>query len=147
MLGYWLFSVLGVGLSCVDCRRHRLPHSITGTLWVICAFLFTAESVYHRQVAHLAEAALSGIAVSAALMLLAMALPGQLGLGDVHFAGAIAFTLGWLQWENAATAIVAALIFQWIWTVMAVAKTHDRTMTLPLGPALFGAWVVTIAIA
>ncbi|MER7273497.1 prepilin peptidase [Dactylosporangium sp. NPDC000244] len=142
--GYWLFSVLGVGLTYVDLRRRRLPHLVIGTIWAICAILFTAESVYRHQVGDLAEAVISGLAVSAALMLIALAAPGQLGLGDVHLAGTVAFTLGWLEWKSAAMAIAVALTFQWVWTVITVVRTRHRGVALPLGPALFGAWVIAI---
>jgi leader peptidase (prepilin peptidase)/N-methyltransferase len=147
MPGYWLFSVLGVGITYVDVRRHRLPHVTTGALWSSCGTLFVIESVHSGRSVHLIEAMSSGLAVSAAMLLIALAAPGQLGLGDVHFAGAVAFTLGWLRWEIAAVAVVIALAIQWIWTLIAVARTRDRKIALPFGPALFGAWVIAITVA
>lgn len=145
--GYWLFNVLGVGLSYTDIRRHRLPHTIIGTLWSVCAALFTIEALHNNRWAILAEAIGSGLAVSAALLLVALIAPGQLGLGDVHFAGAVAFTLGWFGWQVAVVAILYALVAQWILALWVSLRTGDRSARLPLGPALFGAWVVMVVVS
>ncbi|GAA3346529.1 hypothetical protein GCM10020358_57860 [Amorphoplanes nipponensis] len=145
--GYWLFSVLGVGLTYTDLRRHRLPHAMVGATWLTCAVLFTVESIIDDRFTTLTQAAVSGLVVSAALLLTALAAPGQLGLGDVHFAGATAFILGALGWQVSATAILAALIGQWIFALVTVARSRERSTKLPFGPALFGAAILAMIFA
>ncbi|WP_203780166.1 prepilin peptidase [Paractinoplanes rishiriensis] len=145
--GYWLFSVLGVGLSYIDLRRHRLPHAMVGATWLTCAVLFTIESINDGRFTALAQAICSGLAVSAILLLVALVAPGQLGLGDVHFAGATAFTLGWLGWQVSATAILTALVAQWVLALVTVARSRDRSTKLPFGPVLFGASILATIFA
>ncbi|GIF74141.1 prepilin peptidase [Asanoa siamensis] len=140
--GYWLFSVLGVGLSYVDLRLRRLPHLATGVLWSTCAALFLIESIRLGVTTHLIQAVTCGTLVSMSMLLAALALPGQLGLGDVHLAGAVAFTLGWLDWKIALTAITGAWIAQGIWGWMSVLRTRRRGIALPFGPTLFVAWAI-----
>ncbi|MGI5238766.1 prepilin peptidase [Dactylosporangium sp. CA-139066] len=145
--GYWLFSALGIGLVCTDMRTLRLPHSATGILWLTCGTLFIAESVSREHFAKLVTAAGSGVAVCALLLLVALLAPGQLGLGDVNFAGAIAFSLGWISWRAAIAAILVAFVAQWIAMKVLSIKADERSDGLALGPALYGGWLLAIAFA
>lgn len=113
----------------------------------MCAILFTIESINSGRFTALAQAAGSGLAVSAVLLLTALAAPGQLGLGDVHFAGATAFTLGWLGWQVSATAILTALVAQWILALVTVIRNCQRSTKLPFGPVLFGAAIMATIFA
>ena len=85
--------------------------------------------------------------MSAALLLTAFAAPGQLGLGDVHFAGATAFALGWLGWQVSATALLTALAAQWILALVTAARSRQRSTKLPFGPVLFGAAILATIFA
>ena len=142
--GFWLFSVLGVGLSYVDIRRRRLPNVATGAVWSVCAALFFIESAHGGRATHLMQAIGCGLLILVGMLIVALAAPGQLGLGDVHFAAAITFTLSWIRWEIGVAAIIVAWLVQAAWTLPAAMYFRRTATPFPFGPTLFGVWVVAV---
>ena len=142
---FWLFAVVGIGLSIMDVRRHRLPHALTGGLWAACIVCFTAAATVEGDVDPLRRAIIAGVAASAGLLAIALALPGQLGLGDVVLGGAVTLSLGWLSWRAALLGLVAALLLQA--AVGLGVSVRARQAVIPMGPALIAGWLVAICAA
>ncbi|GAB1644379.1 prepilin peptidase [Krasilnikovia sp. MM14-A1259] len=138
---FWIFAVLGVGLAIIDLRRHRLPHAITGILAGASVVCFTIAVALGASPAPLLQALAAGLITASVLLMIALALPGQLGLGDVVFSGVIALNLGWLSMGAVMTAIVTGFLIQG--GVALVARTSGATQeTLSLGPALLAGWLL-----
>lgn len=143
LLGFWIFAVLGVGLAVIDARRRRLPHRLTGALWASSALCFLAVAVTGGGVEPVVRAAAAGIATAAVFLVVALALPGQLGLGDVVLAGAVTFTLGWLSWQAAVVGILAGLLAQGV--IVVAVKVFSRGQAMwPMGPALLAGWLLAV---
>ncbi len=142
----WLFAVVGIGLSISDLRRHRLPHAMTGTLWIACSVGVAAESLVTGQARSLITAALAGAAVTLLTLVIALALPGQLGLGDVNLSGVIAMSLGWLSWEAAATGLLLGIAAQAVVALVMRAQGANRHSSLPFGPALLLGWIMAVVL-
>jgi leader peptidase (prepilin peptidase)/N-methyltransferase len=141
---FWLFAVIGVGLAIIDVRCRRLPHSLTGALYVSSGFCFVAAAVTGGDVEPLARAIGAGAATAAVLLVVALALPGQLGLGDVVLAGAVTFSLGWLGVQVAVVGLIAGLTVQGVAAI--VVKLRRAGMAaLPMGPALVAGWLLAVA--
>ncbi|MDM4721369.1 prepilin peptidase [Micromonospora sp. WMMA1363] len=140
MPAFWAFAVVGVGLAVIDVRRRRLPYALTGTLATVCVICFLVAAAINGNYAALLRAVVAGSATTAALLLIALALPGQLGLGDVALAGAITLSLGWLSWQAAAVGILCGLMIQGFLGVVAKARTRIDS-ALPMGPALLAGWL------
>ncbi|WP_240742361.1 prepilin peptidase [Micromonospora zingiberis] len=139
---FWIFAVVGVALSIIDVRCRRLPHCLTGALWGSSAAFFIAATVTGGGIGPLVQSAIAGIIATTLMLGLALALPGQLGLGDVLLTGAIAFNLGWLSWQTAGIGLIAGLSLQ---AVLAVATRRGRAPDpMPLGPALIAGWLVAV---
>jgi leader peptidase (prepilin peptidase)/N-methyltransferase len=141
---FWLFAVVGVGLAIIDVRCRRLPHSLTGILFVSSGLCFVAAAATDGGPEPLIRAIVSGTAATAILLVVALALPGQLGLGDVAFGGAVAFSLGWLSWHAAVAGVLGGLLIQGIVGLVARLRRTTDAM-LPMGPALITGWLLAIA--
>ncbi|WFE38057.1 prepilin peptidase [Micromonospora sp. WMMD998] len=146
---YWLFAVVGVCLAIIDVRCRRLPHRLTGSLWVSSGLLFIIASLVRSDVGPLLRAACAGIAAAAIMLTIALALPGQLGLGDVVFVGVIAFNLGWLGWHTATLGFLAGLLLHGtIASVVRIRRSNDvKNPSIPMGPALAAGWVLAVVLA
>ncbi|WP_285687878.1 prepilin peptidase [Actinoplanes sp. NBRC 103695] len=142
---FWVFAVLGVGLAIIDARCRRLPHRLTGALWASSGLCFVVVAATGGGAQPVIRAAGAGFATAAVLLLVALALPGQLGLGDVMFAGAVTFTLGWLSWQAAVIGILAGLLTQGV-VVLAVKVFGRDQAASPMGPALLTGWLLAIAL-
>jgi hypothetical protein len=143
---FWLFAVVGIGLAITDARRRRLPHGPTGALWASCLLCFTVTVTTSGNVGPLVRALIAGSVTTAALVAVALAMSGQLGLGDVAFAGAITLSLGWLSWQSAAIGILAGLLLQGvIGLIVKMRRRSDGVM--PMGPALVAGWLLAVLLA
>ncbi|GGQ42999.1 prepilin peptidase [Couchioplanes azureus] len=139
---FWTFAVLGVGLAITDLRRHRLPYALTGTLAAACTICFTLPVVMGGSSVPVLRALTAGSVTVVALLILALSLPGQLGLGDVALAGVVALSLGWLSWQAAAAGVLGAFLIQP--AVVLVSKLRGAGRVTPMGPAFLVAWLGSV---
>jgi leader peptidase (prepilin peptidase)/N-methyltransferase len=146
LIAFWLFAVVGVALAVIDVRCRRLPHLLTGVLFATSLLCFTVDAMAGTEPSAIARAALSGLITAGVFLGIALASPGQLGLGDVTFAGAIAFNLGWLTWQAPLFAIASAWLMQGAGVLIARSLRLDGSAT-PLGPALMCGWLLTVALS
>lgn len=142
---FWVFAVLGIGLAIIDVRCRRLPHRLTGALWASSGLCFLINAEARGALQPAIRAAGAGIVAAALFLVIALALPGQLGLGDVLLAGAVTFTLGWLSWQAAVIGILAGLLAQGAIVLMTKVFWRNQTMW-PMGPALVGGWLLAVVL-
>jgi hypothetical protein len=143
---FWLFAILGVGLAIIDLRCRRLPHAVTGTIVATCILCFAIDASVAGDLSPLRRALATGSITAVVMLTVALALPGQLGLGDVALAGATTLSLGWLSWQAAVTGIIGAFALQG--TVALAARTATRRDGLiPMGPALVTGWLGAVLLA
>jgi leader peptidase (prepilin peptidase)/N-methyltransferase len=140
---FWIFAVLAICLAVIDLRRHRLPHAITGTITITSIGSFTIAAVVSGSSTSLLRALATGSIAAGALLIVALTLPGQLGLGDVALAGAVALNLGWLSWQAAVVGMVGAFALQGT-AALAVRARRKRGVVMPMGPALIAGWLTGV---
>lgn len=93
----WLFLAgILVALVRVDLREHRLPDRLVLAGLAGGGALLALASAHHPQ--RLVRAALASGATGAAMITLALAVPGGLGLGDAKLAALLGGYLGWQGW-------------------------------------------------
>jgi leader peptidase (prepilin peptidase)/N-methyltransferase len=119
---------------------------MTGTLWIACMAGVATESLVARQARPLIEAALVGAAVTMLALVIGLALPGQLGLGDVSLFGVIALSLGWLGLDTAVVGLLVGISVQSAAAFANVLRTRTMRRQMPLGPALLTGWLVAIVL-
>jgi leader peptidase (prepilin peptidase)/N-methyltransferase len=138
-LAFGFLGVLGVALSGIDIAVHRLPDRLTLPAYPVLTVLLGVAAVTGHHEGALARAALAGLALAAAYLLLALLRPGQLGAGDIKLAGLAGLALGWVGWP--AVILGGALGFM-LCAVVSLGLLATRRITLRgaicFGPFLLG---------
>jgi leader peptidase (prepilin peptidase) / N-methyltransferase len=140
-----LIAVVGTALAIIDIRHQRLPHLLTSLLWAVSAVCFTIDAVIRHNPAALLRASISAAAVVSLFLVLALAFPGQLGLGDISFAGVLTFTLAWLGLRVLVTGLAIGLIIQAVLGLAVIAYRRRTGHRVAMGPALFVGWLIALA--
>jgi len=146
MPAYWLCGLLAVGLAIIDVHVRRLPYAITGVMYASCAVAFGVSAAGSGDARPLVRAVLAAALASMGFLVLALAFPGQLGLGDVVLVGWVAFSLGWFGWRVAVVGLLAGLIIQAAVGILVRVRAGPRR-ALPMGPALLIGWLVGVLVA
>jgi leader peptidase (prepilin peptidase) / N-methyltransferase len=143
---FGLVAVVGTALAVIDIRRQRLPHMLTGLLLAVSAVSFAVDAVIHNNPVALLRASISAAAVLTLFLVLALAFPGQLGLGDIGLAGLLSLILAWLGPRVLVTGLVTGLTIQAIIGIVVIAFRRKTGYPIAMGPALFVGWLVALAI-
>lgn len=147
--GWWmpasLLAILGVAVSAVDLRHHRIPDALTYPAAILAAALL---SVLHLTLAlgDLGRALLAAVAFGCGFALLAL-LGDGMGWGDVKLVVTLAAVTGFHSWSAALLGLVISFVLA---AVLAVAGIALRRMTrksrIAFGPALAGGfWLALLA--
>jgi leader peptidase (prepilin peptidase)/N-methyltransferase len=129
-IGLARLGVCGAALGAIasiDLAEHRIPNRIVLPAAAACAALSAVGGVS-------AAALLAGVAIVGALLLIALAWPAALGMGDVKLALLIVLGLD----GDASRALAAGLLLAALSGVVVIAR-HGRTAgrrALPLAPFL-----------
>jgi leader peptidase (prepilin peptidase)/N-methyltransferase len=139
-------GALGVVVSVIDLRTHRLPNRIVLPSYPVVVALLALAAGMEGRWWPLGRAALAMALGTGFYLVLGLAFEHGLGLGDVKLAGLLALALGWLGWVEVATGVLAAW---WLAALIVVgrhlARRGARGATLALGPWLgLGALVAVV---
>jgi leader peptidase (prepilin peptidase)/N-methyltransferase len=145
LAGYWWVALFGVVLGFVDAAVRRLPDRLTLRAFAGAAVLFgAAAAVEHRPAAGL-WAVVSGLAMAAWYLLLALARPSAMGLGDSKLALSLGTALGWLGWFTTIAGTVAGLALAGGYAALLLAlRRVDGKDQIPHGPFMLLGALVTI---
>jgi hypothetical protein len=146
LFAYCLCGVVATALAIIDLRVRRLPYVLTGVMYGSCVVAFLVSTAMTGEVWPLVRALVAGSLAFLAFLALALALPGQLGLGDVVLVGWIALSLGWFAWWAVVVGLLVGLIVQATVALMFLVGSRPRR-TLPVGPALLFGWLVGVVAA
>jgi leader peptidase (prepilin peptidase)/N-methyltransferase len=147
VVAFGFFGVLGVALAAIDINVQRLPDLLTLPAYPILIALLTCAAIASHDFSALLRALLGGVVLAGIYLALALVRPGQIGGGDIKFAGVAGLALGWLGW---AVLIDGTLLGFALSAVVSVALIAARRLTLrsgiSFGPFLFaGALLVMLA--
>lgn len=138
-------AALGVVLTVIDLRTHRLPDRLVGpgVCWLLLTL--TLAAAVTGQPGALGRAVLGGLASAVGYLLLGLARAGGLGLGDVKLSGLLGLWLGWFGWSAVLAGPVAAFILGGLFASgLLIAGRAGRKSDFAFGPwMLLGAAVAT----
>ncbi|GAA1345536.1 prepilin peptidase [Arthrobacter roseus] len=129
------FVVMGVRLSIVDIREHRLPNKIVFPSYGIGAVLLAAAAVaagdWFRLLPMVAGAGILWVAY----FTLRVIYPAGMGYGDVKLAGVLGLYLGYCSWGHLLWGSFAAFLLGGLWgVVILLTRRGDRKSDMPFGP-------------
>jgi leader peptidase (prepilin peptidase)/N-methyltransferase len=129
------FCAVLVAISATDLERRIIPNRIVLPATVV---LLVAQTVLHPSV----EWIVAGLAAAVAFLLVALAYPGGMGMGDVKLALLLGVVLG----RPVSVALLVGMLTALIPSFAVIAKhgKAGRKMTIPFGPFLAIGGVVAL---
>lgn len=133
-------ALVGVVAAFVDFAVHRLPDRLTFAAFGGAALIFAIANLAHFGSALLASAALTGL-----YLLLALANPAGMGLGDAKLALSVGLALGWFGWIAVIYGAAAGFVFSGCYAVAMLATGRlTRKDTIAHGPFMLLGCLATI---
>ncbi|ALJ20842.1 prepilin peptidase [Microbacterium sp. No. 7] len=142
VLAYAALAVVGVVLSVVDVRTHRLPNRIVLPMYPALAVLLTLACLLGAPWSSLGRAAAGG-ALSFAFFWVLWRCGGGIGGGDVKLAGVLGAAAAWVAAEALAIGVLSAFVLGGVFSLALLALRRARRGTaVPFGPFLVaGMWI------
>jgi leader peptidase (prepilin peptidase) / N-methyltransferase len=139
------FAAVAPPLTIVDLAVRRLPDILVGPAYIAAALTLTTASIHNGAWWLVVRALICSVAVAAGMLVLALARPGQLGLGDVKLAGLTALVTGAVNPTAAAIATAGAFVAAaGVGAVLIVAGRATMRSNNPFGPYLLIAALATL---
>jgi leader peptidase (prepilin peptidase)/N-methyltransferase len=142
---FLLLAVVGVLLAVVDLQHRLLPNRVVLPALAAGTALLLLPALADGAWDALLRAVLGAAALFAAYLVLALASPGGLGMGDVKLAALLGLYLGWLGWAAVVLGALAGFVVQ---AVVALALLAARRIglrgELPFGPAMLAGAALVI---
>jgi leader peptidase (prepilin peptidase)/N-methyltransferase len=140
LAAFAFLGVLGVVLALVDVAVHRLPDRLTLPAYPVLVALLGVAGDW----AALGRAVLGCLALGGVYLVLGLARPGGMGMGDVKLAGVLGLALGWLGWpELVVGGALAFVLLAGTSVVLLIARRITVRDALAFGPfMLVGAMAV-----
>lgn len=138
----WISALLAV----IDLVDRRLPNQVTLAAYPILGALLLLPAVAERNWAAYGRAWGACLMLVAIYLVLALASPSGLGMGDVKLAGSIGLVLGWGSWTAPLWATALAFVIGGLVSLVLLAtRRATRRSEIPFGPwMLLGAWVLIV---
>ena len=143
LVAYLYLAAISIALSLIDLDVHKLHNSIIFPSYAVGIVLFVAASILTSDFSHLVRALIAMAAMGLGYLLLALAYPKGMGLGDVKFAGLLGLFLGWVGWGAVVVGALAAFLLGGVFGVILIlARKANRKSGIPFGPWMAaGAWL------
>lgn len=143
LVAFLYLSATSLALALIDLDVHRLPNAIVLPAYGVGAILLGAASILGGDPSALLRAAIGCLALGLSYFILAVAVPGGMGFGDVKLAGVLGLFLGWLGWGPLAVGALLAFVLGGLFGLaLIIARKGSRKTAIPFGPwMLAGAWI------
>jgi leader peptidase (prepilin peptidase)/N-methyltransferase len=143
LVAFLYLMAISVALALIDLDTHTLPNAITYPSYVVLAVLLAGVSALGGDWMPFVRGLIGAAVLGVAYLVLAVAVPGGMGLGDVKLAGILGLVLAYLGWGPLAVGAFAAFLLGGTFSiVLMVMRKAGRKSGIPFGPwMLAGAWV------
>lgn len=134
--------VVGVLLSVIDAREHRLPNRLTLPLFLTLLLLLTGAAWQLGDWPRLLGAVLGALGMASIYLLLAL-LPGGMGMGDMKLALSIGLLSAWWSLGCWMLALFLAFAFGALVSIVLLVSRRTRwRANIPFGPCMLLGWML-----
>ena len=130
-------TFLGIllALALIDLRHRILPNAIVYPSSVLFAVLVVAGALTHQPLSPV-HATIGAVAFGLPFLVIALASPAGMGMGDAKLAGFIGLVLGSLCLRYVGVAAALGILAGGLASAVALAAGQSRKSTIPFGPWL-----------
>lgn len=144
-LGY--LAVLAWKLTVMDLRTRRLPDRLVLPAYPISAVLLGAAALTSGEHGRFASMALGGVLLLSGYLLLRVASPSGLGLGDVKLAGVLGLYLGFAGYSYLLAGAAAGFVLGGLWGLVLVLSGRGTGKTrIAFGPFMLAGALLALAV-
>jgi prepilin signal peptidase PulO-like enzyme (type II secretory pathway) len=142
LVAYLYLAAISVALAAIDLDVSRLPNKIVMPAYAVGGALLGASALLSGDPGRLVLAAIGMAAMFGVYLLLALAYPGGMGLGDVKLAGVLGLFTGWLGLAPLVVGFFLAFLLGGAFSIaLLAARKASPKSGIPFGPwMLAGAW-------
>lgn len=141
---YLAFAAAGATVTVTDLAARRIPNQVVAAAYLLGVGLLSAASAGSGSWWPLARAAIAAVLLGGFYLGLGLAFPAGMGLGDVKWAGAIGFYVGYLSWSTLPTATLLAFGTAAILVLAASVARRGRRLVVPMAPFMTTGALVAI---
>jgi leader peptidase (prepilin peptidase) / N-methyltransferase len=132
-----LYAFVLLVVAVVDAETRRIPNAITYTATPALLVLLVLAALAHGEPGRLVGVLLGGLGAFGFLLLLALANPRGMGMGDVKYAAFLGMGLGWVGTAAVVVGLFSAFLLGAVASVALVSLTsRTRKDLVPFGPYL-----------
>lgn len=144
--GYLYLAAISVCLTLIDLDVRRLPDTIVLPSWIVAPVLLGIAAVVEGDGASMLRALAAAGAVGLFFLVVRIAYPAGMGLGDVKLAPVLGLYLGYIGWGAVVVGMFGAFLLGAVVGAAVIAITRDRKAGIPFGPWMIaGAWIGLVA--
>jgi leader peptidase (prepilin peptidase)/N-methyltransferase len=143
IVAFMYLMAVSVALALIDLDTHTLPNAITYPSYIVLTVLLAGASVLSGDWSAFVRALIGAAILGVAYLIIAVAVPGGMGLGDVKLAGLIGLALAYLGWGPLAVGAFGAFLVGGMFALVLLLTRRARWRGgIPFGPSmLIGAWI------
>jgi leader peptidase (prepilin peptidase)/N-methyltransferase len=133
------FGAVACLVSATDLAARRVPNRVILPAYLIGPALLLLTSIGSGKWMALIRAGLAMAVVGGFFLVLALAFPSGMGVGDCKLAGVIGLYLGWLGWGDVLSGILVAYLAAALFVIVlkVIGSTAART-AMPFAPFMAG---------
>lgn len=134
---YLALAFTAVVLGAIDLAHRRIPNAIVLPVTALVLAGLAGVSAIDGSWGSLARAAAGGALLFCGYLLLALAWPAGMGMGDVKLAGLLGIALGWIGWGALVVGAFAGFVVGAVAGVAtAVVRGGGRRTAIPYAPSM-----------
>lgn len=142
---YLLVATLGVAMTYVDVREHRLPDWLTLPAFAGAAVALGVVAAVSGEWGPYGRAWAAAAASLVFYLTLALLRPSDLGLGDVKLGVVLGFLLGWIGWPVLVLGVFAAFVVgAVVGLALMIVGNAGRRSAIPFGPPMLAGALVAV---
>jgi leader peptidase (prepilin peptidase)/N-methyltransferase len=141
---YLAFGAIAATVTMTDVIARRIPNRVVAPACVAGLVLLVLASSGSGTWWPLARAGIGAALLAGFYLVLGLAFPAGMGLGDVKWAGVIGLYLGYLGWTTLPAATLVAFVAAALFLVTGRAARMGRQLVLPMAPFMTAGALVAV---